>query len=225
MKKKKKDPLDRWALEPGFKANLKRSDQLVSQFFTTVTSTVANLVTTIPQAVGDNSRVGQRVRFFNWHVRGSILLEPGASGSVQSDYLRVIFFYDRQTNGAAPTWATLVANISTGTSASYDPPNWYQRGRFKVIRDFKVATPPVAFTVAAGLVTTSSGIGFPSPTSQEVQIDFFKALKGKLDCEWSGTGSTVANINGGGLFVALQSANNTNAYVMNITSSVEYMDV
>jgi hypothetical protein len=206
--------------------NMKRCDQSFSVNVTSVTGVSSLLLSTIAQGVGDNQRVGQRVRFFNWHVRGSVEYVPAATGVVQADYIRVIFFYDRQQNNAASTYAQLISNIGGGGNLAYDPPNWYTRGRFKILRDFRIVTPPIASTVAGGLITVIGGsVNAPAPISAEFQIDFFKALKGKLDCEWSGTGSTAANISGGGLNMQVQNTQGTGFWVLSGTSSVEYMDV
>lgn len=226
VKKKHVDSLARWALEPGFKMNLKRCDQTISVNITNSPTTAASLLSTIAQNVGDNSRVGQRVRFFNWHVRGNIEYVPAATSVAQADYHRVIFFYDRQTNGVAPQWNQVIGNIAAGTASAFDPPNWYTRGRFKILRDFKVNTGPQSATVAGGLITTLiNGNAPPYTTSKEMMIDFFVALKGKIDCEWTGTGSTIGNITGGGLFMTCQNVDGTGQYILTFTSSIEFMDV
>jgi len=222
---KKTDPLDRWALEPGFKANLKRTDVNFSVNVTSVTSTAATLLNQIPQQVGDNGRVGQRCRFYNWSVRGVLQYDPGATGVMNSDYVRIIFFYDRQTNAAAPTFAQLITNINSGGSAPYDPPNWYSRGRFKIIRDFQIPLGPMSSTVAAGLITVTNPAIPPFPRPKDMNIKFFKAIKGKLDTEWNGTGSTVVNVNGGGFFAVAQNVQGTGYLILTINSSMEFSDV
>lgn len=224
-KKKKVDPLDRWALTPGNKASFKRCDQAVSTYITNVPTATAILLSTIPQQVGDNGRIGQRVRWHNFQVRGMIYANPQATAIVPPEYVRVIFFYDRQTNAAAPTYQTIIDNIGAGTGLAYDPPNWYQRGRFKIIRDFKLPLPAVSFTVVGGNITAGSVLSVPSPTSTEMEIDFFKALKGKIDCEWNGTGSGINQINGGSIGVVVQSLNSTTTWALDITSTIEFQDV
>lgn len=224
-KKAKTDPLDRWALEPGFKPNLKRCDQTTSNYFVTNTSAAAVNLISVPQAVGDNSRVGQRIRLFNLKIRGFISFYPAATGIVQCDTLRLIIVYDRQTNGVAPTWANLILNIGAGTSTAFDPPNWYERGRYKILRDYHIPVPAMTATVAAGLITAAAPLTPPAPTSTELQLDFFKALKGKLDTIYSGTGATTANINGGAIFVFAQCSQGTGWWNYDFTSSIEFMDV
>lgn len=224
-KKAKKDPLDRWALEPGFKANVKRCDTQVSTYFVTNTSVNASLCSIIPQGVGDNQRVGQRVRFQSWTVKGFVSFYPAATGVVQADFLRAIFFYDRQPNGNTPLWKDLIFNDNTGFSLSVDNPNWYQRGRFKIIRDFKIPVPACSATVAAGLITAASVLTVPSPTSTEMKIEFYKNLKGKIDSIYNGTGGTVNQINGGTLCLAVQNLQGTGWWNIDITSAIEFTDV
>lgn len=225
-KKVKKDPLDHWALEPGFKMNLKRSDQTVSAYFTTNPAVTATNLITVPQSTGDNSRVGQRIKLFNFKVRGQISYFPAATGVSQCDFLRLVFFYDRQTNGAAPSWQDIVRNINSGTSTCIDPPNWYNRGRFKILRDMIIPVPAISATVAAGLMTAvTTQLTPPQPQSSELTIDVFKALKGKLDTIYNGTGSTTANINGGAIMVIAQNFQGTNLWNYDFTSSIEFMDV
>jgi len=226
VKKTKKDPLDRWALEPGFKMNLKRCDQGFNNYFTPNPSVTAMNLTSIAQQVGDNGRVGQRVRLFNLTIRGSIQYFPTATAIQQPDTLRLIIFYDRQTNNAAPVWSDLISNIAAGTHGPYDPPNWYERGRFKILRDWLIPTPAMSGTVAAGLITAAtSQLSPPSPTAMEFNLHFFKQLKGKLDTIYSGTGATSANINGGGIFIIGQNLGAGTGWVYEGTSTIEFMDV
>jgi len=211
--------------------NLKRCDQSTSNYFVTNTSALAVNLTSIGQGVGDNMRVGQRVRLFNLTIRGLISFFPAASGTVQPDTLRLIIFYDRQTNGAAPAWSNLIANIASGTNSAIDPPNWYERGRYKILRDWMIPVPLQQATVAAGIMTGNATVAIPAnpivpfPTSTELTLHFFKALKGKLDTIYSGTGATAANINGGGIFVAAQNLQGTGWWNYDFTSSIEFMDV
>jgi len=223
---KKADPLDRWALEPGFKMNLKRCDQSFNAYFTPSSSVTAQNLTSVAQGAGDNERVGQRVRWFNMTIRGTIQYFPTATSVQQPDLLRLLIIYDRQTNGAAPLWSDIIANISSGTHGPYDPPNWYQRGRYKILRDWMIATPAMSGTVAAGLLTSATlQLSPPQPTSCEFTLHFFKALKGKLDTIYSGTGATTANINGGAIFIIGQNLGAGTGWVYEGTSTLEYMDV
>jgi len=225
-RKPKVDPLDRWGLEPKFKMNLKRADTNVSTYFVTNTAASSTLLSSIAQGVGDNRRIGQRVRMFNMTVRGLVSLFPAATGVVQCDTLRAIIYYDRQTNLASATWADLILNINSGTSLPIDPPNWYNRGRFKILRDFQIQTPAQYALVGGGLIANlTNQLSPPSPTSTEMNMHFFKSLKGKLDIEYSGTGATAANITGGGIFLAIQNFQGTGWWNIDITTSIEFMDV
>lgn len=224
-KKKKVDPLDRWALEPGFKPNNKACDTQVSSYFTTNTSLSSNLLSVIAQGVGDNQRVGQRVRLHSIRVTGIVSFYPAATGIVQADYLRAIFYYDRQTNGASALWKDIIYNDNTGFSLSLDNPNWYQRGRFKILRDFKIPVPACSATVAMALITNGNVLTVPSPTSAEMKIEFYKDLKGKLDIIYNGTGNAVSQINGGGLFLAIQNLQGTNWWNIDVSTRVEFTDV
>jgi hypothetical protein len=208
--------------------NMKRIDQALSVNITNVASTSATLLSTIPilGTSPEASRVGNRVRYFNWQVRGVVTYDPSATSVSQADYIRVIFFYDRQTNGVSPTYSQVITTQPAGTSGAGDPPNWQNRGRFKIIRDFKIATPPISATVAAGVITSGlANAGFPTPTSHEVQLDFFKALKGKIDCQYNGVAGTSANTEAGGLYFVCQNINGTGQFIATCTSSIEFMDV
>jgi len=223
---KKKDPLDRWALEPGFKANLKRCDVSINSYFTPTASTAGVNLCAISQSVGDNGRVGQRVRLHNLTIRGLISYFPQATAIQQPDFLRLMIVYDRQTNGVAPPYSNVVTQINTGTSFPYDPPNWYERGRYKILRDWMIATPAMNGVVAAGLLAAgTTQMSPPQPTSMEFNLHFFKALKGKIDTIYSGTGSTAANINGGGIFVMAQNLGAGTGWVYELTSALEFSDV
>jgi hypothetical protein len=206
--------------------NLKRCDQSFNAYFTPTPSVAATNLTSVAQLVGDNGRVGQRIRLFNMTVRGYINYFPTATSVQQPDFLRLLIVYDRQTNQAAPLYQDIINNISTSTHGPYDPPNWYQRGRFKILRDFQVATPAMSGTVAGGLLTAvTSQLSPPQPTQTEFNLHFFKNLKGKLDTIYNGTGATAANINGGGIFIVAQNLGAGTGWVYEGTSTIEYMDV
>lgn len=229
-KKAKVDPLARWAIEPGFKENVKRDDTDLGVIsagglqFGTSSSVASTLLLTVPLGTNEYQRNGARIRLQSWRFRGFVAPDPSTLATTPyfNDHLRVIFFYDRQTNGVAPTFAQVAQSIQSGLSNSLSNPNWLNRGRFKIIRDFNIPTP--AFSASIAVATPIYPTGSPvQMTSAETKVDFYKNFKGKLDTVYLSNSSGPADISAGGLFMVIQSLNGT-PWLINGTSSIEFMD-
>lgn len=115
-------------------------------------------------------RVGRRVEMQSLHLYG-FLNQTGTAA--QEGFARILVIYDRQTNGALPSYATLMANYDqsgTATSSVYSGLNPDERERFVILADFKITTPYV--TAATFVPGSTDG---PSGT---YKIDRFIKLRG-----------------------------------------------
>lgn len=223
-KQQKKDPLDRWALEPGFKANIKRCENgSAGLLFTNVTTNVpVILLTSIATGSSDIARVGDRVRYRSLTFKGSVNFVPVAGTAYPSDHLRLLIVYDRQSNGALPAVTDIVYNQATAGSTSYDPPAWVSRGRFKILRDFQIPAPG---NIAAGAGLNNPVANYPS--SKEFNLQFYKNLKLKIDAIFKGATAGIADIDGGAILLipmGLQPAVST-PWQLKYSCALEYMDV
>lgn len=115
-------------------------------------------------------RVGRRVEMQSLHLFG-FLNQTGTAAN--EGFARILVIYDRQTNGALPSYATIMANYDqsgTSTSTVYSGLNPDERERFVILADFKITTPYV--TAATFVPGSTDG---PSGT---YKIDRFIKLRG-----------------------------------------------
>lgn len=180
--------------------NGRRADELKTIDSTATTDIpTAGLVNTISGVAAGtdyNNRIGRKIMMKSLLLR--FALSPIATASAPiGDVVRIIVFYDTQTNGVLPTIAQLLQN-----SQFDDPLNLDNRDRFRVIMDKYIGMPASAYT--AGALTAGS----PTPKTMT------KYRKFRLEGIFSGTTAAVGSIATGGIFIAYLSRTNT---VTNIT--------
>lgn len=223
--KKKVDPLDHWKIEGRYKMNTKRDDQRVpATTFTNVASTSAVLMNTIASGNTEFTRVGDRVRIMSVQVHGfiSTIAQPTNATTYANDFLRIIFFYDRQPNGNLTTFGDVVQNNSTGATTADGPPNFPQRGRYKILRDFQIPVPNITLGPVAAPIIEQCGC---IPTSKEFNLKFYKNCKGKLETMYTGINGTIGSITAGALLMVYQCFQPGSPWQIQFTHSTEYMDV
>lgn len=150
-------------------------------------------VNKIVQGVGESERVGRKVVIrelqFRWHF--TIPAQNEETSPLGGDGIRMIWFIDKQCNGAVTTTASLLANLSF-----HSPLNLENSDRFVILVDriytmnYNWGTSESAGTVTQGGVMTQ------------------KVMKKKLwvPIEYSGTTAIMANIrsnNIGMMFITL----------------------
>lgn len=152
-----------------------------------------------------NQRVGRKITMRSLLLRIN-LTALSTTTQATGDSIRIIVFYDTQTNGAVP----LVADVLQ--SVFYTSPlNLNNRDRFKVIMDKTIGVEACTYTAGA-LVA-----GSPR------QRDITKYRKFRLEAIYSGTGATVGSIATGGIFVLYISQQN-NFNNITIDSRVRFVD-
>lgn len=189
--------------------NGRRADELktIDSTATTniATTGLVNTISGVAAGTDYNNRIGRKIMMRSLLIR--MTLEPIATTSAPTgDVVRVIVFYDTQTNGVLPTIAQLLQN-----SQFDDPLNLDNRDRFRIIMDKFIGMNPVTYT--AGALTA----GAP------VVKTLTKYRKFKLEGIFSGVTSTVGSIATGGIFIAYISKNGT---LTNITwdARVRFID-
>lgn len=103
------------------------------------------------------NRIGRRIEMKSLHLHGNII-QTGA-GTTVNDYARVMVVYDRQPNGAVPTFATILANYDqagTATSTALSDLNPDERERFLILADERLVLPPVTAATGGVLATDSA---------------------------------------------------------------------
>ena len=129
-------------------------------------------------------------------MKGQIL---NLATAVQA-YARLLVVYDKQPNGALPTYATVMQtrdNAGAATNTAFSDPNFDNKERFTILRDTTFVLPSVTNTV--GVLTN---VGFDQGTKNDINIfnvDMYIKLKG-LHTSYTGATAGIADISTGSLF-------------------------
>ena len=139
----------------------------------------------------------------NITLRFFINKDKGGS-SPKTDFLRLVLFYDRQTNAAAPSvGSVLLTNDNAGsfTTTSLSGINLSNVDRYTIIRDWQWAIPDqVQFATGD---TASSSLACSDIAGKKVFVN----LKGLETHFNNGTAGTVADITSGALYLLAIGAN------------------
>lgn len=144
------------------------------------------------------NRTGRRIEMKSIRITGQITPVPRTS-TTQDDYVRVIIFYDRQTNGAVPLVADVLSTTdqaAANTTTSYSGANLNNRDRFQILMDYRCELP--GYTNTAGAISTP---GFQDQT-KEFTIDRYIKLKGQItQFKADSSPAVIGDIATGGLFL------------------------
>lgn len=181
---------------------------------TTVTSVGCNTTGTVTLlngvATGTDftDRVGRKIVNTVVQVRG-FLIPDTTTASTTTNCCRVLVIEDLQTNGVAPTIASIF-HEATGTSFM----NLNNRNRFRVLMDEQFVIGPINTTAT----TTLS----PCPSSHS--INFYK--KCNIPTVFEGTDATVASISEGALWLVTLSNQpaGANDATFTFSSRVRFID-
>lgn len=162
------------------------------------------------------NRIGRKINLKSLQIQGYFV---NADNSAVSTKARMIIVFDKQSNGAAPTYADIVTsqNIAGTTSSTYnDMINLNNRDRFEIIRDTKV-------TIGA-LDSTATQAFAQSPGM--VLVDQYIKLGNRETVYNAGTAGTVGDIQSGSLYVFFIASQN-NAAGVNFVGSfrTRFVDV
>ncbi len=157
----------------------------------------------ITEGSGDGNRTGNVINLLRLNFRGSIA--DGASLPFNAvGYIRAIWVYDKQTNGAAPTVADILESTGVDHPLNHDTCIGYGGGRFKILSD------------KTHMVSTSD----PAVTTYTA-VRGSLSLKG-LRTRYDTSANTIADIVTGGLFLCLISLSSSTQYV--VVTDVRYQD-
>jgi len=155
------------------------------------TGTVLGLLNGCAPGSQNYNRVGRKINLKSLQIRGFFYNTATASGA---RLVRMIIVYDKQPNGAAPTYANIVSsqNIAgTTSSLSCDMVNLDNRNRFEIIRDKCWDFAPISN------VTDQALAGSP----QTYCVNEFIPLKNRQTIYNAGTAGTIGDIQSGSLYV------------------------
>lgn len=192
---------------------------IVNNFNTTGT---VNLLNGLATGANSYNRIGRAITMKSVLIRGRVY-QFQAGTTPANDFLRLALVYDKQTDGAAPTWANVFSSVdNTGAVATdaFAPVNLDNSDRFIVLRDqfWKVDAPGGSTTVQNSQVASDF---------KEFSFKWFVKLA-DLPAIYTATASTgtVSDVQSGGLFVishGLSGAADAQ-YLAQFTSRVRFTD-
>lgn len=188
---------------------IKFNDVVVAQSACADTGTVVLLNGTAQglDALGD--RVGRKIMMKRLRYHGSVSctvanLTSGTGYAGNSNVIRVLLVYDRQTGGAAPTWGNIITT-SGGFNAPLGMYDVSNLDRFEILSDRMIP-----------LCEAGPNIGMFS-------LDVVVHLETRYN---AGSTGTVSDIVSGGLFMAFadSNVNGTATTLLSFVSRVEFTD-
>lgn len=157
------------------------------------------LVNGIVQGAGNNQRIGNKVSLKALRMKGQII---NLATALQT-YGRLLVIYDKQPNGALPTYAAVMQtrdSAGAATSTAFSDPNFDNKERFTILRDTTIVFPSVTNTL--GVLTN---VGFDQQSKSDINIfnvDMYIKLKG-LHTAYTGATAGIADISTGSLLFAV----------------------
>lgn len=179
------------------------------------------------------NRIGRRIRMKSLHLRATIVLGGLNAAAITSPTPgRVMVVYDRQTNGAVPTAADLIAAYSAAgvvTNGPLDGLNMNNRDRFIVLMDDQLIFPPIGIngaTPASTALTFQAGNDTQGQGPQgQFNINRFIKLRG-LETHFKASAGNIGDIATGSLLLFTISADGAanGAYQLYWTSRLKFLD-
>lgn len=167
-------------------------------------------------------RIGRRIELLSVDLRANI---GPIRTVVANEYIRILIIYDRQPNGAVPTFADILQNVNgsgTTSSTSYSGLNLNNRDRFDVIMDKKVVMP--TYTLAAGVITN---LGTIDPVAETFNIKGYRKLGNRIaQYKADSVIPSIADIATGALYIVGVSSvpSGTEGWQMQFSTRVRFSD-
>jgi hypothetical protein len=154
-------------------------------------------------------RVGNTIRMKSIHVRGFIEPIGTPPAGVGQDYVRMCIIYDRQPNGAYPTYSQIFTsynNAGSTASTAWDFTNPTQFDRFLILRDKTMYIPPIGTGGAANITPMS----YTDP-QHKLLVNFYIKLP-DLETRFNQAASgTISDITSGAIYLLAITQNNNSA--------------
>lgn len=173
------------------------------------------------------NRIGRKIEMKNFRCVASISFIPPQTPNTafQSNYVRMLLVYDRQTNGSFPVISDILQTTDfagTNTTTTYSGVNLNNRDRFSILRDTRIMLPTVVSSSSGNQLL---GIDFADPTKPINNFDYFVKLKGlttmyKADSAVPGIGDIAT----GGLYWILYSDATSSPWICDVQMRLRYHD-
>lgn len=163
------------------------------------------------------NKIALKALQLKYHIQTSTSL-----ATMNQQDIRIIVFYDKQTNGVTPAISDVLLNVDQSGSTSTNPntfPNNFNRDRFVILHDKLFHLPPSTYN--AGPPVNHDTHGF-FPTMNEMRWDGYIKLKNIETCYKANSGG-VGDISTGGLFILYFSSSN-NQYAIDFQARLKFAD-
>lgn len=177
-------------------------------------------------------RIGNKISMKSLQLRGEILPSGANAAAVSEQTARIIVYYDRQANGAAPTVAdVLTSTMSNGSTAStaIDFININNRDRFAILMDQQVLLAALGINGASAASSATVAIDInnnANGTQGQFNINRFIKLKG-LETVFKASAGNIGDISAGAigvLTISTGDVNATSAWQLIMSSRLRYYD-
>lgn len=219
-RRKKRSALMKLSRRPGIRATRLVEEHNVDVGISSVISTTSLLTLLNGVALGtsDYQRVGRRIEM--GHLEMNLTITTSATTTAGQDFFRMIVFYDRQTNGAAPVYGDVMHSVDNAGAVTVTPlsqPNNDNKYRFTILWSELVYLPEPS---AGGANNLSEGVS---------KYHWVKKipLKGRI-VQYLSDAAGVADIATGSLYFAVlsgQIASGNSDYTMTGKSRLRFTDV
>jgi len=157
------------------------------------------------------NRLGNKIALKSLQMKYHFQIKaPTVANPVPQQDIRVIIFYDKQTNGSLPSISDVISSVDqngTVTCSTDSYPNNFNRDRFVILADSWFHLPQVTWNSTLG---TSTELWLPSMS--ELRFDRYIKLKNIETCYKANAG-TIGDVSTGGLFIMHISNAGTTPYV------------
>lgn len=147
------------------------------------------------------NRIGNEIEMKSLHLVGTINSPPEAATNSEAVYCRAMVLYDKQPNGAYPSYSDVIASYSnTGAvdSGAFDHLNPNNMDRFKILADIRVSIP----NNDGGVATFPADAAIIDYTKNEVNINRFIKLNG-MSTKYKASAGTIGDVTSGALLFFL----------------------
>ena len=222
-------PATRGLRTKGVKAEIKGVDAALAGLTFDSGATRVQCLNLTTQGNAEQNRNGRKISMKSVMVRGNVVIANDPTTPAK-DYLRAILVYDRQPNGAFPSFGDVFQDTNvagTQQSIAYSGVNLSNASRFKILRD---ASWGISFGFdPTGVPATVVSIAPPQVMGDISRPSTFKwfVKLGNLETHYNSTnGGTIADITTGSLLlftIGLQTLANS-AYQLDGEARVRYTD-
>lgn len=189
-------------------------------FLTIAAPPVMTLLNGVQVGAAFYNRIGSKMEMKSLHIRGSL-----QNAATDADcFLRMIVFYDRQPNAAAPVITDLIqSRDQTGAAATtaVSEINLDNRDRFVIIRDKQWFAPAVTNT--AGVLT--NGPQYPGDDERWDVNEFIKLNQLVTHFKSSTNPTVIGDINTGALFITFLTNGTTATWIAKVGFRLRFGDM